>query len=84
MISSMDDGSEQSAAALAGMATASDSELQKMVDKFTALQGEQKNTADSVGKLKAGLHPTIQIIKAFRVVQKRLSLLSLRDWVQSV
>lgn len=56
LVASMDDGSEQSAAALAGMATASDSELQKMVDKFTALQGEQKNTADSVGKLKTGFN----------------------------
>ncbi|MGN0503126.1 MAG: hypothetical protein ACI4HN_09400 [Ruminococcus sp.] len=28
----------------------------KIVDKFTALQGEQKNTADSVGKLKTGFN----------------------------
>lgn len=51
LLASMDDGSEESAAALAGMANASDSELQKMVDKFGKLQGEQDRTASNVADL---------------------------------
>lgn len=51
LLASMDDGSEESAAALAGMANASDAELQKMVDKFGKLQGEQDRTASNVAKL---------------------------------
>lgn len=51
LLSSIDDGSEESAAALAGMANASDSELQKMVDKFGKLQDEQDRTAGNVADL---------------------------------
>lgn len=51
LLASMDDGSEESAAALAGMANASDSELQKMVDKFGKLQGEQDRTASNAADL---------------------------------
>lgn len=51
LLASMDDGSEESAAALAGMANASDSELQKMVDKYGKLQGEQDRTASNVAEL---------------------------------
>lgn len=51
LLASIDDGSEESAAALAGMANASDSELQKMVDKFGKLQGEQDRTASNVADL---------------------------------
>lgn len=51
LLASMDDGSEESAAALAGMANASDAELQKMVDKFGKLQGEQDRTASNVAEL---------------------------------
>lgn len=51
LLASIDDGSEESAAALAGMANASDTELQKMVDKYGKLQDEQSKTADDVAKL---------------------------------
>lgn len=56
LVSSMDDGSEESAAALAGMANASDEELQKMVSKYTDLQGEQSRTATSVAELKTNFN----------------------------
>ncbi len=51
LLASMDDGSEESAAALAGMATASDDELRKMVTKYTDLQGEQDKTAKNTAEL---------------------------------
>lgn len=56
LVSSMDDGSAESAAALAGMANASDEELQKMVSKYTDLQGEQSRTATSVAELKTNFN----------------------------
>lgn len=51
LLASMDDGSEKSAAAPAGMANASDSELKKMVDKYSELQDEQDRTAGNVADL---------------------------------
>lgn len=51
LVASMDDGSEESAAALAALANASDTELQKIVNKNTELQDEQDRTAQNVGKL---------------------------------
>lgn len=52
LVSSMDDGSAESAAALAGMAEASEDDLQAMVNKYNDLQGEQSRTATSVAELK--------------------------------
>ena len=52
----MDDGSAESAAALAGMADASDEDLQRMVSKYTDLQGEQSKTATSVAELKTNFN----------------------------
>ena len=51
LLASIDDGSEESAAALAGMANASDDELRKMVTKYTDLQGEQDRTAKNTAEL---------------------------------
>lgn len=56
LVSSMDDGSAESAAALAGMADASDEDLQRMVSKYTDLQGEQSKTATSVAELKTNFN----------------------------
>lgn len=64
LVNSMDDGSADSAAALAGMATASDSELQKMADKYGTLQGEQGKTADSVAKLETDFNGKMDSIKS--------------------
>jgi TP901 family phage tail tape measure protein len=63
LIASMDDGSEESAAALAGMATASDSELQKMVEKYGTLQDEQGRTAESMDGLKNDFEEKMQAIE---------------------
>ena len=51
MLKNMDDGSEESAAALAGMAKASDKELEKIVQKYEKLQKAQGKTADKVADL---------------------------------
>lgn len=51
LIASMDDGSEESAAVLAGMASASNEELEKIVGKYTDLQSEQDKSAHSVAEL---------------------------------
>lgn len=51
VLKNMDDGSEESAAALAGMAKASDKELEKIVQKYEKLQKAQGKTADKVADL---------------------------------
>ncbi len=51
LVASMDDGSTESAAALSGMASASDAELRKMVKKYGNLQDAQENTATKVAEL---------------------------------
>lgn len=51
VLKNMDDGSEKSASALAGMAKASDRELEKIVKKYNKLQKAQKKTADGVAKV---------------------------------
>lgn len=51
VLNNMDDGSEESAAALAGMAKASDKELEKIVQKYEKLQKAQGKTADKVADL---------------------------------
>lgn len=51
LVASMDDGSEDSAKALAGMAGASDTELQQIVDKYKTLTKSQKTTAKSTAEL---------------------------------
>lgn len=56
LVSSMDDGSAESAAALAGMAEASEDDLQAMVNKYNDLQGEQSRTATSVAELKTNFN----------------------------
>lgn len=56
LVSSMDDGSTESAAALAGMAEASEDDLQAMVNKYNDLQGEQSRTATSVAELKTNFN----------------------------
>lgn len=53
VLKKMDDGSEESAAALAGMAKASDKELEKIVEKYERLQKVQGKTADKVADLES-------------------------------
>lgn len=53
VLKQMDDGSEESAAALAGMAKASDKELEKIVEKYRKLQKAQGKTADKVADLES-------------------------------
>ena len=51
VIASFADGSEESMAAIAGMAQASPEELKKMVESFKTVQDAQKATADSLADL---------------------------------
>ena len=53
VLKNMDDGSEESAAALAGMARASDKELEKIVEKYEKLQKVQGKTAGKVADLES-------------------------------
>ncbi len=52
VIASFADGSEESVNAIAGMANASDTDLQKMVENWKSLQVEQEAAAGSVADLK--------------------------------
>jgi len=49
MLTEVADGSENSAAMLAGLAGASDAELQTVVDNWLALQQQENETADTMG-----------------------------------
>jgi len=51
VISTFADGSEESVNAIAGMANASDEDLQRMVEKFNELQDTQVTTSESVADL---------------------------------
>lgn len=51
MLASMSDGSEESAAALQGLATASDEELQTAVSAWQNLQQNQNDTADNMASV---------------------------------
>ena len=51
VLKNMDDGSEESAAALAGMAKASDKELEKIVKKYEKLHRTQGKTVDKMAEL---------------------------------
>lgn len=51
MLKSMDDGSEESAAALSAMASATDEQLQSMVNNYQDLQSAQGQTADKMAEL---------------------------------
>ncbi len=53
VLKNMDDGSEESAAALAGMAKASDKELEKIVNKYEKLHKTQGKTADKMAELES-------------------------------
>lgn len=53
VLKNMDDGSEESAAALAGMAKASDKELEKIVKKYEKLHKTQGKTADNMAELES-------------------------------
>lgn len=51
MLSSFADGSKESISAISGMASASDSDLAKMVENWKKLQNEQKTTADKLAEM---------------------------------
>ncbi len=60
VIASFADGSEGSVNAIAGMAAATDEELQAMVENWQRLQEEQELTADSLAKLKAEFEISVE------------------------
>lgn len=53
MLKELDDGSQESAAALSAMANATDEQLEKMVKKYQKLQSAQSKTAEEVGELES-------------------------------
>mgnify|MGYP004626645799 CR=1 FL=1 len=55
VISSFADGSKDSVNAIAGMASASDADLAKMVQNYQELQEAQKTTSESMADLKTGM-----------------------------
>lgn len=59
VLKNMDDGSEESAAALAGMAKASDKELEKIVKKYDKLQNAQGKTAKKVADLETDFNSSL-------------------------
>jgi hypothetical protein len=60
MVASMDDGSAESASALAAMASASDEQLQSMVTQYQSLQDAQSKTADDVADLETNFSATME------------------------
>lgn len=63
VLKNMDDGSEESAAALAGMAKASDKELGKIVKKYDKLQNAQGKTAKKVADLETDFNSSLNKIE---------------------
>lgn len=60
MLKEMDDGSEESAAALSAMANATDEQLEKMVKKYQKLQSAQSKTAEEVGELESDFNSHLE------------------------
>lgn len=63
MIASFADGSSDSVNAIAGMANASDSDLQKMVENWQRLQEEQKTAAGSFADLETDFTNSMEALK---------------------
>ena len=55
VIASFADGSKESVNAIAGMASASDADLAKMVENYAALKEAQDTTSESIADLKTGM-----------------------------
>lgn len=55
IIASFADGSKESVNAIAGMASASDADLAKMVENYAALKEAQDTTSESIADLKTGM-----------------------------
>lgn len=64
MISSFADGSADSVNAVAGMATASDDQLRKMVENWKTLQEEQDKVSGSIADLKTDFTATMDELQA--------------------
>lgn len=64
VLKNIDDGSEESAAALAGMAKASDKELEKIVKKYGKLQNAQGKTAKKVADLETDFNTSLGKIES--------------------
>lgn len=64
MISSFADGSADSVNAVAGMATASDDQLRKMVENWKTLQDEQDKVSGSIADLKTDFTATMDELQA--------------------
>lgn len=63
MLASMADGSEESAAALAGLATASDTELATAVDAWQNLKQNQDDTANNMASVQTQFESTLSNIR---------------------
>ena len=61
VIASFADGSKESVNAIAGMASASDADLAKMVENYAALKEAQDTTSESIADLKTGMLSLIHI-----------------------
>ena len=55
IVASFADGSKESVNAIAGMASASDADLAKMVENYAALKEAQDTTSESIADLKTGM-----------------------------
>ena len=64
VIASFADGSEDSVNAIAGMASASDTDLQAMVENWQELQKEQEAAAESMADLKTGFSSKMDELQA--------------------
>ena len=64
VLKNMDDGSEESAAALAGMSRASDKELEKIIKKYDKLQNAQGKTAKKVADLETDFNSSLGKIES--------------------
>ncbi len=79
VLSSFVDGSEESAAAVSGIADAinkgNDADVQKLIDNYKSLQEEQKNVSESVADLQTEYTQQIgQLVKTAETEVKKLDL----------
>lgn len=78
VLKKLDDGSKESAGVLAGLASASDSEIQKVVKKYQDLDSKQSDTADKVAKTESDFVDTVNDLQSQmeKTVTKDMNLTS--------
>lgn len=77
MLKQMDDGSEESAAALAAMANASDEQLGKMVENHQKLQEAQAKSGEEIGKLEVDFDSRMEEIS--NIVEKTVEKMDMEE-----